>query len=73
MIKISSTTQKELTCLCGLCEHSVLDEKCAYKQVIDKRDPNEELFKRIIALMRKEITRNVGKQTTTNSKQNKRK
>lgn len=58
MIKISSATQKELICLCGLCDHDYTNEKCPYYKMIDKPHPDEELYKRILFLMKKEITAN---------------
>ena len=61
MIKISSETQKELICLCGLCDHDCLDNGCLYNQLIDKPKPEEDLYKRIISLMRKEVARNINK------------
>lgn len=62
MIKISAKTQNDLTCLCGLCNHDAFDKQCLYNQIIDKDKPEEELHKRILTLMRKEILLNVNKE-----------
>lgn len=74
MIKISSATQKELICLCGLCDHDYTNAKCPYYKMVDKRNPDEEMLKRILFLMKKEIQSNVNKEkkkTNGTKKQNK--
>lgn len=74
MIKISNATQKDLICICGLCEHDPFDPKCLYNQIVDKKNPAEEEYKRIITLMKKEITANTNKaKTNGTSKKTKRK
>lgn len=65
MKEISQSTIKELTCLCGLCEHDTYDKKCPYAKILDTDKFNEKLFDRIIKLMRKEITNNARKPKTT--------
>lgn len=69
MIKISSATQKELVCLCGLCDHDCMDVKCPFNIMIDKKNPEEYMHKRVLFLMKKEIqanTNNSSKKKTTN-------
>lgn len=74
MIKISSATQKELVCLCGLCDHDCMDAKCPFNVMIDKKNPEEYMYKRVLFLMKKEIQSNVNKEkkkTNGTKKQNK--
>lgn len=59
MIKISSETQNTLACLCGICDCDPFDKNCAWNQHVDKPNPGEEQMRRILVLMKKEITRNV--------------
>lgn len=66
MKEISQKTIKELTCLCGLCEHEVYDKTCPYAKILDHDNVNELLFDRIIKLMRKEITENAKRKPKTN-------
>lgn len=75
MVKISSATQKELICLCGLCDHEPFDPKCPYNMMVDKKNPSEEMHKRILTLMKKEILTNINsvKKANGQSKQTKRK
>lgn len=62
MIKISAATQKELVCLCGICDHDCMDVKCPFNIMIDKKSPEEYMYKRVMFLMKKEI------QSNTNTK-----
>lgn len=66
MVKISNETQRNLICICGLCEHDMFDPKCLYNQIVDKEDPREEEYKRIILLMKKEIMTNRKSNVKTN-------
>ena len=74
MIKISSTTQKELVCLCGLCDHDCMDTKCPFNVMIDKKNPEEYMYKRVLFLMKKEIQANINsnnKKKTANGQKTK--
>lgn len=64
MIKISNATQKDLICICGLCDHEPFDPKCLFNQIVDKKNPAEEEYKRIMTLMKKEIAANTKKVKT---------
>lgn len=66
MKDISQNTIKELTCLCGLCDHEVYDKTCPYAKILDADNVNEQLFDRIVKLMRKEMTDNAKRNTKTN-------
>lgn len=65
MIQISAKSQKDLICLCGLCDHDMFDTSCLYNQIVDKKNPSEELQKKILTLMRKEIALNAAKPPKT--------
>lgn len=60
-VKISNETQRDLICLCGLCSHDCMDKNCLFNIIIDKPNPEEELHKRILSLMKKEILLNTKK------------
>lgn len=65
---LSKTTDKELKCLCGLCDHEVFDKDCPYNQMIDKDNPDEELYKRICRLVAREVNLAVLKEKKKNGK-----
>ncbi len=56
MIKLSKTTENNLRCLCGLCEHDTYDKSCPYARMLEAEDPNKYLYNAISRLIKTEIT-----------------
>lgn len=47
-IKITKAQEKQLDCICGLCEHTYLAEKCLYNKICDAENPALEQKKQIL-------------------------
>lgn len=48
-MKISDRQEKELDCICGLCEHDCMDKDCAFNKIINAMSPEEAQKKKIKA------------------------
>lgn len=68
MIKLSKETTKELTCICGLCEHDSYDRTCPWAQMLESSNPNRFQYDRLSKLIKFEVSYQQKKATKKNTK-----
>lgn len=60
-MKISKLSDKQLKCLCQICNHSYEDERCAFTTICNKPKIEAELYRRILKIIEREVALQMNK------------
>ena len=48
VLKLTSSQEADLDCICGCCDHDCMDKKCLYSKILDSLHPEEKQKELII-------------------------
>lgn len=68
IMKMLKSSEENLKCICGLCDHDFSSKDCLYNKMVDDANPNKKMYSLILNIMKKEIEHAKPKSKATSSK-----